>query len=199
MTLKIGVTGGIGSGKSVVTRIFSILDIPVYDADSRAKELMYKDKELKESIIDTFGPASYTLSGEVNKKYLSSLFSEPEELEKLNKLVHPAVGKDFDHWAETMSDEPYIVKEAALMFESGSYRLLDKIIVVCMPEELKIQRLKKRDPFRDEKQIRDIMKRQMPEKEKRSMADYVILNDEKHLLINQVLDLHEQFRASLAR
>ncbi len=193
MPIKIGITGGIGSGKSIVTRIFSILGVPVYDADSRAKELMRSDKKLKEDIIDTFGSDSYTGDGEVNRKYLSTLFSDPEKLDKLNRLVHPAVGKDFEAWVNGFSDVPCIVKEAALMFESGSYRLLDKVVVVYAPDSLRIDRVKSRDPFRSIEQIKDIIDRQMPEKEKLLKADYVIRNDEKHMLITQVLDLHAAF------
>ena len=195
MPIKIGITGGIGSGKSVATRIFSILGVPVYDADSRAKELMRSDKKLKEGIIGAFGRESYTKDGEVNRKYLSTLFSDPEKLENLNKLVHPVVGGDFESWIKHFHAAPYVVKEAALMFESGSYHLLDKVITVYAPHFLRIQRIQKRDPFRSIEQINDIIDRQMSEKEKLSKADFVIHNDEKHMLITQVLDLHAAFEA----
>lgn len=193
MPLKIGITGGIGSGKSVVARIFSILGVPVYDADSRAKELMRSDKKLKRDIIDMFGNDSYTKDGEVNRKYLSSLFSDSQKIDQLNKLVHPAVGSDFENWMKGFQDEPYIVKEAALMFESGSYRLLDKVVAVYTPDFMRIERVRSRDPFRSIDQIRDIVNRQMPEEEKLAKADYVIRNDEKYMLTTQVLDLHVMF------
>lgn len=190
---RIGITGGIGSGKSTVSKVFGILGVPIYDADSRAKWLMVNNEDLKQKIIKEFGNQSYLEDGSLNKKHLSSAFSDPSKLEKLNSLVHPAVGKDFDSWAESNNNFPYVLKEAALMFESGSYKLLDQVITVFADEELRISRILKRDPQREKDQVLEIISRQMDEKKKLELADYVIFNNEKELITLQVLKLHARF------
>lgn len=191
--LQIGITGGIGSGKSIVCHIFRSLGVSIYDADSRAKWLMYNDVDLKKSIQAEFGSESYDSEGQVNKAHLSKAFSDPKQLEVLNSLVHPVVGNDYLNWTTEKANEPYLIKEAALMFESGSYKLLNKVITVFTPEDLRIQRVLKRDSFRTEQQIKTIIQRQLTESEKLDLADYVIYNDESQLLITQVLKLHQQF------
>lgn len=193
---RIGITGGIGSGKSTVSKVFSILGVPVYDADSRAKWLMVNDKGLKEDIIKEFGSQSYLEDGSLNRKYLSSAFSEPSKLKKLNSLVHPAVGKDFNHWADAKKSYPYVLKEAALMFESGSYKLLDQVVTVFTEEDLRISRVLIRDPQREKSQIKEIISRQMDESKKLELADHIIYNNEKEMIITQVLKLHACFLES---
>lgn len=194
--LQIGITGGIGSGKSLVCRIFSRLGIPVYDADSRAKALMTTDAVLLTSIRKEFGEQSF--DGEtLNRTYLArEVFSNPSKLERLNALVHPRVALDYENWAKSYDGSvPYVLKEAALLYESGSYAVLDKIIVVSASLETRIQRVLKRDPQRSREQILQIINRQLPEEEKLKRADKVINNDGTELVIPQVLALHQEFRA----
>lgn len=190
--LKLGVTGGIGAGKSVVTKVFSVLGAPVYDADSRAKFLMEHSKLLIQNITNEFGVESYLPDGRINKPFLSKAFSDSQKLAKLNALVHPEVGKDFSAWVASKSGYPYVVKEAALMFESGSHKLLDKIITVFCPEELRISRVLKRDPQRTVHQIKSIIDRQMPENRKLEMADFIVYNDEQNLIVPQVLAIEKE-------
>lgn len=192
--MQVGVTGGIGSGKSMVCRIFATLGIPVYNADDRAKELMLENPGLRQSIIQTFGSKSYSEKGELNRKYLANLvFKDQNNLNKINDLVHPVVAEDYKNWA-TMNVEvhPYIIKEAALLFESGSYKDLDAITVVTAPKELRIKRVLARDPHRDRNQVISIISNQLPEKELVEKADHVLINDECQPLIQQVLDLHHE-------
>jgi len=192
--LQVGITGGIGSGKSLVCRIFQSLGISVYDADSRAKSLMTTDGILISQIRKVFGDLSYHADGSLNRKYLGeSVFNNPEQLQTLNKLVHPRVGEDYRQWVEENGRETYVIKEAALLFEAGSAKALDKIIVVCAPEDVKVSRVLKRDPHRSEADVRAIIQNQMPGEEKRKRANYVIFNDDSQLVIPQVLSLHQQF------
>jgi dephospho-CoA kinase len=191
--LQIGITGGIGSGKSLVSKIFSALGIPIYDADSHAKELMTTDGILISQIKKEFGDLSYE-DGSLNRAYLANhVFHDEQKLEKLNSLVHPRVALHYQNWFLKNSDKPYVLKEAALLFETGSYKLLDKIIVVTAPEELRIQRVIVRDPHRTVEQIKAIVGKQMPEHKKQELADYLVVNDETQLLIPQILHLHRVF------
>ncbi|QSE98088.1 dephospho-CoA kinase [Fulvivirga lutea] len=189
--LKVGITGGIGSGKSLICKIFSKLGIPIYDADSRAKWLNNNDPLIREKIIENFGEESYH-KGELNRDYISKIvFNDTAKLELLNSIIHPAVGRDFKNWCE-QQNSPYIIKEAALMFESGSYKALDKVITVSASRELRIERVLKRDPFRDKAQIESIINKQLSEEERLKRSDYVIKNDEHELVIPQVLKLHKE-------
>jgi dephospho-CoA kinase len=173
--LRIGLTGGIGSGKSTVARIFTVLGIPVYDSDSASKRLMTEDEELKKKIIENFGRESYT-DGRLNRKYLSAqVFSDPKKIELLNLIVHPAT-----------------IKDAALIFESGSNKYLDKVIGVSSPVSLRMERTMKRNNINSQ-QVKDRMALQMDEEEKMRLCDYVIINDEQQMLIPQVLELHQKF------
>lgn len=195
--LEIGITGGIGAGKSLVCRIFHCLGIPVYDADGHAKELMTTDVILVSNIKKEFGELSYNTDGSLNREYLSStVFSENEKLKKLNELVHPRVGEDYKRWVERNKNCHYLVKEAALLFEAGSDKLLDKVVVVHAPEVLRIQRVLARDPQRSEDQVRAIINNQMSEEEKMGRAHLIIRNDEKTLVIPQVVKLHNEFLSS---
>lgn len=190
--ITVGVTGGIGAGKTLVTKLFKLLKIPTYYADDRAKELM--NNELVESISNAFGTESYT-NGKLNRAYLASMvFSNPTELQKLNAIVHPAVAKDFELWKKAYAQAPYVVKEAALLIEAGSYKQLDLLLVVTAPVPLRKNRIKRRDPFRSEKEIADIIANQMLEEEKVRLADFVIANDEQRLLIPQVIEIDKKIR-----
>ncbi len=190
--LQIGITGGIGSGKSTVCRIFRVLGVPVYDADSRAKFLMATDGILTSQIKKEFGVLSYR-DDEVDREFLAqAVFQDKKKLELLNSLIHPRVAQDYERWVgEQKSD--YVLKEAALLFEAKSYLTLDKIIVVHAPEELRINRVLQRDPHRTRPQVSDIMKNQLQDEEKLKLADFNIVNDESRLVTPQVLDLHRLF------
>jgi len=192
--IKIGITGGIGSGKTTVCRIFEKLGIPVFYADTVAKEIMITDPVLREGIVKAFGKDSYDLSGKLNNKYIAQIvFNDKQELDKLNGLVHPAVFRAFDSWEETISaNVPYTLKEAALLFESGSYKMCDKNILVTAPAEVKIQRVIARDGA-TRAQVEARMDKQLSDDEKKKMADFLITNDESQSVILQVLELHHQF------
>jgi dephospho-CoA kinase len=188
MPIKVGLTGGIGSGKSIVARIFESLGVPVYYADDAAKDLYRTDPVLRQAIIDQFGPEAYT-DGELNRKYISGIvFSSSEKLEKLNSLVHPATIRDAEKWLSAQT-APYAIKEAALIFESGSHRHLDHVIGVVAPESLRIKRVMARDHVTEE-EVRRRMNNQIEDRIKMKLCDFVIYNDEKQLLIPQVLDIH---------
>lgn len=193
MMLKVGVTGGIGSGKTTVCKVFELLGIPVFYADDVAKSIMHTDPVLKTAILNTFGENSYTKEGILNRSYISSLvFNSKTELEKLNSLVHPAVFRAFDNWLLEQKDAPYVIKEAALLYESDSYKMCDVSILVIAPTETKISRVKVRDGISDEDvQLR--MNRQFSDEIKIKFADHILNNDEKQLLIPQIIQLHKQF------
>jgi dephospho-CoA kinase len=198
--LKVGITGGIGAGKSIVCHMFEQLGIPVYDSDSRAKWVMHHDKVLREELKRTFGTDSYTVNGELNRPYLASVvFKDPEQLALLNKLVHPHVKSDFTQWAENNKQAPYVVKEAALMYESEAWRQMDQIITVYAPLPTRIKRILARDSHRTEADIKAIINKQLQEEEKMTRAEHIIYNDDKHLIIPQVLELHELFRAAAVK
>ena len=189
--LRIGLTGGIGSGKTTVARIFSVLGISVYDSDTASKRLMEEDGLLKDKIIQSFGKESY-LNGRLNRKYLSEqVFSDQKKIELLNSIVHPVTIKDAEEWMKKQNS-PYLIKEAALIFESGSNRFLDKVIGVSSPLSLRIERTMKRSNISAE-QVNSRISLQMDEEEKMRLCDYVIINDEHQMLIPQVLLLHQQF------
>ena len=188
--LKIGLTGGIGSGKSLVARIFEVLGIPVYYADTAAKEIMNNDEVLKAEIIEHFGAESYT-SGLLNRKYIASkVFGNKEQLALLNSFVHPATIRDAKRWMQ-QQQTPYSIKEAALIFESGSQQHLDYVIEVYAPKSLRILRTMQRDNIsRDE--VLKRMSNQINEEIKMRLCDFVIYNDEQKPLLPQVLALHEK-------
>ncbi len=191
--LKVGITGNIGSGKTTVSKIFEVLGIPVFYADDAAKSVMVNDPILIDAIKGTFGKASYFEDGTLNRKHIAAVvFNNEAELSKLNAIVHPATFRAFDNWLPTHSDAPYILKEAALLFESDSYKMCDKTIMVTAPLEMRIKRVMLRDNLPKE----EILKRearQFTEEKKLQLADYSIRNDEKVLVIPQVLVLHELF------
>lgn len=192
--LKIGITGGIGSGKTTVCQVFVTLGIPVFYADVVAKEIMVKDEILINGVKETFGKESYLEEGVLNNKHIAGIvFNDTVALEKLNALVHPAVFRAFDHWVATVSaDSPYILKEAALLFESGSYKMCDYNILVTAPLINKISRVMLRDGV-TEAQVRARMDKQFSDEQKLKLADFQIKNDESSSIILQVLDLHNQF------
>ena len=193
--MKIGITGGIGSGKTTACKVFEVLGIPVFYADTVAKELMHTDILLKKELISAFGPNSYFPNGELNRKYISGIvFKDETQLQILNKLVHPAVFRAFDQWVLNQRNAPYVLKEAALLFESGSSQMCDYTILVKSPEAIKIQRIIQRDHI-TESEVRLRMNKQLPDEEKEKLADFILYNNEEQLLVTQILTLHEKLLA----
>ncbi len=189
--LKIGLTGGLGSGKTSVAAIFEVLGIPVYYADIAAKTLMNENKAIKDSIQNHFSSEVY-LDGNLNREFLAQqVFNDEKKLALLNSIVHPATIKDANEWIKKQSS-PYIIKEAALLFESGSNNFLDFIIGVSAPLDLRIKRAMKRDNI-SEQQVMARINKQMPEEEKLALCDFIIINDEEHMILPQVLALHQKF------
>ena len=188
----IGITGGIGSGKSTVCKIIESLGYKVYYADDRGKWLMSNDLHLKEQIKSLFGEESY-VDGELNRKHIADIvFKSSESIKQLNVLIHPAVAEDLKKWLHENNHERLLFDEAALLFETGSYRRMDKVILVTAPEETRIRRVVSRDAHRDEKDVQEIMSQQMKDEEKIPLADYIFVNDGRQSLIKQVMDLLAQ-------
>ncbi len=191
--LKVGITGGIGSGKTTVCKIFESLGIPVYYADDRAKLLMVENTEIVEGVKSLFGADAYFPDGSLNrKKIAAAAFQNKDLLAKLNKIVHPAVFQDSITWLNAHAEAPYTLKEAAILFESGSFRLMDKNITVFAPEWDRIGRVMKRDGTAFDEVLSRISK-QMPDHEKIKLADFLIYNDGSKSLIKQVINLHQIF------
>lgn len=191
--LKIGITGNIGSGKTTVSKIFEILGVPVFYADDEAKKIMVTDILLMNQIRSVFGGISYFEDGTLNRKHIASIvFNCSSELDKLNKLVHPAVFRAFDAWVKRFTNEPYVLKEAALLFESDSYKMCDHTIIVTTPLGIRIKRVMKRDGL-SKTDVENRNARQFSQEKKAELADYIIENDDKQLVIPQVLALHDQF------
>jgi dephospho-CoA kinase len=192
--LKVGITGGIGSGKTTVCQVFETLGIPVFYADTVAKQLMITDSILIDGVKSAFGKESYLANGTLNNKHIAGIvFNDQTELDRLNALVHPAVFRAFDKWAkEIPSTVPYTLKEAALLFESASYKMCDKNILVTAPLDLKISRVMQRDGV-TQQQVQARMDKQFTDEQKAKMADYFIENTENSSVILQVLALHQQF------
>ena len=192
--LKIGITGSIGAGKSTVAGIFKVLGVPVFDADATAKNILNSDLVLREQIIAAFGSESYK-NGLLDRKYLATLvFNNPDQLAKLNALVHPATIIAANAWAKYWEEQgsPYIVKEAALLFEAGTNVGLDSIIGVTAPQDLRIARVMARDNITREEVLKRIQ-HQLDDTKKMERCTIVLDNNEKALLIPQVLALHQQF------
>jgi len=188
--VRVGLTGGIGSGKSTVAQIFEVLGIPVYYADIEAKRLMNEDPAIRSSIIKNFGEDSYT-NNSLNRKYISSIvFSDPAKLEILNSIVHPATKKDSESWMQRQTTS-YAIHEAALIFEAKVNERLDYVIGVSSPQELRIKRAMERDKVSRE-EILNRMNKQFDEETKITNCDFVLINDEQQLLILQVVELNEK-------
>jgi dephospho-CoA kinase len=188
--LRIGLTGGIGSGKSVVAGIFETLGIPVYYADHAAKRLMNTDPALKKLVIEHFGEAAY-VNDQLDRKYLAEIvFNDREKLDRLNAITHPATMEDAEKWMKKQQT-PYCIKEAALLFESGAAGQLDKIIGVYAPQNIRVRRVMERDKV-SEAEVMKRIRRQINEEMKMKLCDFVINNNEEELLRPQVLNLHEK-------
>ena len=194
MMLKIGVTGGIGAGKSLICRVFSVLGVPVYNADIRARLLMDKDLMLHRELKKAFGQSIFS-DGKPNRKILSGIvFNDPDALDRLNGIVHPAVRRDFIRWTGQQSESPYLIKEAAILFETGTYKELDTVILVTAPESIRIKRVSGRDGETEEA-VRNRMASQWPDDRKSSLAGIILRNDNSEPILPVILHLHEKFRS----
>lgn len=190
---KVGITGNIGSGKTTVCKIFEVLGIPVFYADDAAKDVMVTDAELIAGIKQAFGNEAYFDDQALNRKHIAGIvFNDKEQLAKLNSLVHPAVFRAFDQWVLHQKNAPYVLKEAAILFESGSYKKCDRAIMVTAPLNLRIKRVTTRDGITAD-EVKSRNDRQFTEEKKLALADDVIINDDTQLVIPQVLKLHELY------
>lgn len=185
----VGITGGIGSGKSTVCKVFEMLGVPVYYADEESR-LLLNDPDILKKISEIFGPEVIT-SGKADRKKISSIvFNDKAKLASLNSIVHPAVIAHFDNWCKTHSEFSYVIKEAAILFESETYKNVQKIITVTAPVDVRIERVMKRDNVTEE-EVRRRMSHQISDEEKIKRSDYVLVNDEESLLIPQIIKLHQ--------
>jgi dephospho-CoA kinase len=188
---RVGLTGGIGSGKSLICSILEKLRVPVYYADAEAKRLMNNDPDLKIQIVDLFGEQAYRQDS-LDRKYLAErLFGDEEMLAAMNKVVHPAVREDFNRWTNLQKEAPYVVEEAAILFESGAHVELDYTVLAYAPAEIRISRVMDRDGT-DRESVLKRMGHQLSEEEKKKLADYIILNDGQQMLLPQVIELHNK-------
>ncbi|NUM50382.1 MAG: dephospho-CoA kinase [Flavobacteriales bacterium] len=188
--IKVGVTGGIGSGKSMVCKIFETLQIPVFYADLVAKEIAVNDLQVVEQIKQNFGKNIYTSQGELNRKILSEIvFNSESKLQLLNQIIHPAVAKAFNNFENKNNNAPYIVKEAAILIESGAYKNIDKIIVITAPLKQRIERVMKRDGVLEQDVLQRISK-QFPEEKLIQFAHFVVNNKDGAMLLPQIIEIH---------
>ena len=191
--ISVGLTGGIGSGKSTVAKFFSILGVKIYNSDEKAKEIMERDLELKDKILTLLGDEAYNEKG-LNRKYIANkVFQEPIIRDGLNSIVHAAVFEDYKRFVEENKTSNYIIQESAILFEGGYENRHDLMITVISPEEIKINRLVEKGM--NELDIRQRMKNQWSDKEKMDKSDFVILNNEKNSLSEQILDIHHKILA----
>jgi len=191
--LQIGLTGGIGSGKSTVAKVFELLHVPVYYADDRSRFILQNNPTVHDKLKAIWGDQVFQANGLVDKKALADIvFNNESELHKLNAIMHPLVAEDYAQWLSVQNTE-YVMKEAAILIESGSFKSCDKIIVVSVPEALAIERVKSRDNVSEE-QVKARMSKQMSNDEKIKYADFVIVNDGIKMLIPQILEIHKQLK-----
>jgi len=194
--LKIGITGGIGSGKTTVCKVFELLGVPVYYADAAARELLENDNNIKDKIVAVFGDGVIDENNRIVRTKIASLvFGNKEKLEMLNGIIHPEVALHFETWLKQYSTVSYILKEAAIMFESGAYLQMDKLITVSAPEALRIARVTKRDGVSAE-EVKRRIQNQLSEEERIQRSGYVIKNDEQQLVIPQIIELHKELSGS---
>jgi dephospho-CoA kinase len=193
--IKIGIAGGIGSGKSTVCRIFSVLGIPVFEADSVAKQLLNTDTDIRQQLIDLFGTSIYKLDQSIDRKYVAGIvFNNPSLLEQLNAIVHPAVRKAFNDWC-LVQQSPYVIQETAILFESGFYKMMDKTIVVVADETERIRRVMDREGITAE-QVKQRIRNQWTDEQRIKLADFVISNNNNELIIPQVVEIDKKLRAN---
>lgn len=190
--IKVGITGGIGSGKTTVCKVFELLNVPVYYADVEAKQILNSNDEVKLNIRKAFGNEVLNEDNEIDKKKLASfVFTNKEKLDMLNSFIHPVVHEHFENWLKQHASQKYILKEAAILFESNAYKLMDKVITVIAPLEIKINRVMQRDKL-TKQQIEQRISNQISDEEKIKHSQFVIHNDELQLLIPQILNVHQE-------
>ena len=193
---RLGITGGIGSGKSFVCSILEKFGVPVYYADEEARRLMNTRVDLKRAIKVVFGEEIYQ-DGELDRQEMGRrIFGRPDMLDKINRMVHPVVREDFFKWSESWENVPYVIEEAAILFESGAASEMDASVLIYAPKELRIERVMARDGL-SRSEVEKRINMQMDEEEKKRLADRVILNDEKKLLLPQLVALHEDIKSRI--
>lgn len=188
--LKVGITGGIGSGKSTVCQIFSALGIPIYYADEEAKKIYFNNHQLKSELIQSFGDSIYISSNEINKPLLREIISNDNSRKKLNALIHPRVFEHFENWAKNQKS-PYVIKEAAILFESGANKTVDLTIGILADKDVRLNRVLHRDQLSQDIVLK-IMQTQIPQEELELKCNYLIQNDGNEMLIPQVLKIHQE-------
>jgi len=187
MSKIIGITGGIGSGKSIVSKVIQLMGYPVYSSDQRAKDLMHENQTLVTALKELFGEEAY-VGTDLNRPYIAAqIFQDDSKRIAMNALVHPAVREDFRNWVSNQKAS-LLFQESALLFETGNYKTFDAVILVSAPEEIRMQRVKERDKLTDE-QVQARFNAQMPEAEKMKLTEYIIHNDGNQLLVPQILNL----------
>lgn len=194
MAIKVGITGGIGSGKTTACKIFEVLGVPVFYADEEAKSLYTSDQELKSAVIDTFGSDIYPEDEFSRENLAAAVFGDSNKLEALNVLVHPALGRKFDSWARKYEDRPFILKEAAILIESGAHKACNEVIVVSCPIQTRIDRVMRRDGVAEES-VRLRMSHQLSDQERLAHSTFEIKNDGIEALTPQVVDIHRKITA----
>ena len=193
MAIKIGITGGIGSGKSTVCKVFKLLGVPVFDADSVAKSLINLNAEIKTGLIELFGKNIYDQDNKVNRKMLADfIFNDNILMEKTNKLIHPIVRNKFIQWHE-QQNAVYVIHEAAILFERGFYKMMDFTILVSAPKNIRIERVVKRDKIQPE-MVEARIEKQWSDEEKRNLASLEIVNDNKNLIIPQIIEIDKRLK-----
>lgn len=195
MSLKVGITGGIGSGKSVVCDMFRLLGIPIFNSDLEGRFILETDLEVISSVKQIFGAASYPKDGKPDRAYIASqAFVDADKLSQLNAVIHPAVNRHFEAWCKAHEAASYVIKEAAILVESGAYKQLDVLILVTAPETLRLERAAARDHLTVE-EVRKRSRNQLPEEELRKYANHIIINDGSVSVISQVMKLHDLLKA----
>jgi len=188
--LKIGVTGGIGSGKSTVCRIFETMEVPVYYADLRARQLIEQDERIINGYKELFGEKAYA-EGRLDRNFVAAkVFTDSSLLQRVNELVHPIVREDFKQWIAIQKAD-YIIQEAAILLESGGYKAMDKVILVSAPIDLRLSRVSRRDGVGQEK-IKERIQNQWSDEQRRALCDYEVIADDRHLVVPQVLNIHNE-------
>ncbi len=187
----VGLTGGIGSGKSLVTQIFSHLGIPIFNADFESGKILEEDAMVRDTLTQWFGPEAYIHGKPDRRKIASVVFNDPSMLARMNELLHPRVKERFLSWCGQHQSKPYLIHEAAILFESGFYKFMDKTILVLAPEEIRIERVMQRDKVSGDS-VRQRMQNQWTDEQKLPLADFIIRNDGKSPLIPAILEIHNK-------
>lgn len=192
--IKVGITGGIGSGKSTACKVFRALGIPVFEADAEARKLQNTDPVIRQQLIELFGTDVYLPDQTINRKFLAPIvFNNPNLLLKLNEIIHPVVRKAFYDWYEKQ-DAPYVLHEAAILFETGFYKMMDKTITIATDENQRIERVMKRDGVTDQ-QVIARLRNQWTDEERIKHADFVIHNNDDELIVPQIITIDKKIRA----